>query len=453
MASRLHLIVNMHSSGAHPGAWRRPGANPRAFVDLDFYRAIAREAERGLFDSLFLADFSALQPETTYQPRWTMDPLVTMSALVGATEHIGLVSSISSTLTPPYQVARAIASIDHVSGGRAGWNVVTSFDPNAARNYGLRDLPEKRERYRRAEEHIRVVRALWASWEEQALVLDREAGVFADLDRIHPIDHHGEFYDVAGPLQLPRPPQGQPVLFQAGASEGGRVVASRYADGVFTSQLTVGSAVAYRDDLRRRAAAEGRSPDDIKVFPGIVVVAGADRNEALARRRALDDLPGGRNARIVQMQKSLGLALTDIDFDARPSQSLLAQAAERAKDHTTFADNLLKFFADPDKTWSDFFNSSSTGHRTLIGGPQEIADSFEQWLDAGAADGFVLMFDALPDGLRDFVDLVVPELQRRGLYRRAYEPSLTLAGRLGLRRETAVLQRADDATSATSATA
>ncbi len=214
--SQLRLIVNMQPSGVHQGAWMAPGANRRAFIDLENYRDIARLAERGLMDAVFLADFAALQPESSRQPRWTLDPMVILSALASVTDHVGLVCSLSTTLNEPYHVARLVASLDHVSRGRAGWNVVTSFDPNSARNYGMQDLPAKADRYRRAGEFVDVVRALWGGWEPDALALDPATRTFVDTSKVRAADHLGEFFSVAGPLQVPTPPQGQPVLFQAG---------------------------------------------------------------------------------------------------------------------------------------------------------------------------------------------------------------------------------------------
>ncbi|WP_205473408.1 NtaA/DmoA family FMN-dependent monooxygenase [Nocardioides sp. SYSU D00038] len=424
----LPLVVNMQPSGVHQGAWQAPGADPRAFVDLGYHRELARQAERGVLDAVFLADFAALQPESHRQPRWTLDPLVTLSALAGATEHVGLVASISTTLVEPYAVARAVASLDHVSGGRAGWNVVTSFDPASARNVGLAELPDKAVRYRRAGEHVDVVRALWSSWEDGALAFDRTTHTFIDTAKVHPVDHHGEFFDVAGPLQVPPPPQGQPVVFQAGGSEGGRDLAARQADAVFAAQLTLASARDYRADIRARAAALGRDPQHLLLFPGVVVVAGETRAEALAKRRALDDLVGTPEARLVNLAHFLGVDQALLRLD-RPLPPEAHRPATHGADGFRLA--VLSFFADGERTVGDFLREGSFGHRSLVGDPVTIADDLQSWWEGGAADGFVLMFDALPSGLRDFVDLVVPELRRRGLTRPAYDGS-DLRTRLGL---------------------
>jgi FMN-dependent oxidoreductase (nitrilotriacetate monooxygenase family) len=428
----LRLIVNMQPSGVHQGAWMAPGANPRAFVDLDYYRQIAAIAEEGRIDSLFLADFAALQPESNRQPRWTLDPLVTLSALAAVTEHVGLIASISTTLTEPYHVARVMASLDHASRGRAGWNVVTSFDPNSARNFGLVSLPDKDARYRRAEEFVDVVRALWDSWEEGALALDPATQTFVDTSKVHPIDHAGEFFDVAGPLQVPTPPQGNPVLFQAGGSDAGRDLAARQADGVFAAQLTLASSREYRDDLRVRAEKAGRAADDVLLFPGVVVVAGRDREEALAKRRALDDLVGAPDGRLAGLAHFIGVNPESLVLD-EPLPAEVRENGPTGQGAEGFRQAVLAFFDDESKTVADFLREGSLGHRTLVGDAQTIADSFEEWFDGGAADGFVLMFDALPTGLRDFVDLVTPELQRRGLFRREYDDDNHLGSRLGAR--------------------
>jgi len=428
---QLRLIVNMQPSGVHQGAWMAPDANRRAFVDLDNYRRIAEIAERGRLDALFLADFAALQPESNRQPRWTLDPMVTLSALAAASEHLGLIASISTTLTEPYHVARVVASLDHLSRGRAGWNVVTSFDPNSARNYGLAQLPAKADRYRRAGEFVDVVRALWSSWEPDALALDPETRTFIDTAKVHPVDHEGEFFSVAGPLQVPPPPQRQPVIFQAGGSDAGRDLAARQADGVFAAQLTVESARSYRDDLRNRAEKEGRSADDVKLFPGVVVVAGATREEALAKRAALDDLVGPAPARLTGLEHFLGLPAGTLKLDEPLPDEARAPAGNDAMEG--FRQSVVSFFDTPGRTVGDFLREGSVGHRVLLGDAVSIADDLQHWFEEGAADGFVLMFDTLPSGVADFVDLVVPELQRRGLFRREYEDG-DLTARLGIAR-------------------
>ncbi|WP_185995485.1 NtaA/DmoA family FMN-dependent monooxygenase [Nocardioides campestrisoli] len=426
----LHLLANMQPSGVHQAAWRTPGANRRSFVDLDYYLELARLAERGGLDALFFADFAALQPESGRQPRWTMDPTLLLSAIAATTEHIGLVASISTTLAEPYHVARVVATLDHLSRGRAGWNVVTSFDPRSAHNFGLDQLPEKEARYRRAGEFVEVVDALWSSWEEGALALDAEAGTYLDLDRVKAVDHVGEFFRVAGPLQVPTPPQGRPVVFQAGASGPGRDLAARTADGVFAAQLAPESARRYRDDLRARASELGRAPEEIRFFPGVVVVAGETRAEALAKRAALDDLVGSADARLINLAHFLDLDPRSLRLDA----SLPPEAWESSSHGAEgFRHSVLSFFEDAGRTVGDFLREGSLGHRTLLGDPRSIADDFEEWHVTGAADGFVLMFDAQPAGLRDFVDLVVPELRRRGLVRTGYAEE-TLAQRLRLPR-------------------
>ena len=428
---QLRLIVNMQPSGVHQGAWMAPGANKRAFIDLDNYRDVARLAERGLMDAVFLADFAALQPETSRQPRWTLDPMVVLSALAGVTDHVGLVCSLSTTLSDPYHVARVVASLDHVSRGRAGWNVVTSFDPNSARNYGLADLPAKADRYRRAGEFVEVVRGLWGGWEPDALTLDPQSRTFVDTTKVHPVDHSGEFFSVAGPLQVPTPPQRQPVLFQAGGSDAGRDLAAREADAVFAAQLSPESARAYRDDLRQRAVELGRSADDVRLFPGVLVVVGETREEALAQRAALDDLVGGAPARLRTLEHFLGLE----EGTLKPDEPLpeAARTGGGAGTVEGFRQAVLSFFDTPGRTVGDFLREGSVGHRTLLGDPVEVADDLQAWLEEEAADGFVLMFDSLPSGLERFVDLVVPELQRRGIFRTAYDDDPRLRARLGLR--------------------
>ncbi|QIG42897.1 NtaA/DmoA family FMN-dependent monooxygenase [Nocardioides anomalus] len=433
--SLLPLIVNMQPSGVHAGAWLAPGADPRAFISLDYHRELATLAERGRLDGVFLADFAALQPESGRQPRWTFDPVVTLSALAAVTEHVGLVASISTTLTEPYHVARVVASLDHVSRGRAGWNVVTSFDPNSARNFGLAQLPDKDARYRRAGEFVEVVDALWSSWEQGALALDRGTRTFIDTDKVHPVDHVGEFFSVAGPLQVPPPPQGRPVVFQAGGSDAGRDLAARTADGVFAAQLTVASSREYRDDLRVRAEKAGRRADDVRLFPGVVVTVGETRAEALAKREALNELVGSPDARLAGLAHFIGVDPASLALD-EPLPPAVRESAGSGGGAEGFRQSVLSFFDEPGRTVGDFLREGSLGHRTLVGDPATIVDSLEEWRDGGAADGFVLMFESLPTGLRDFVELVVPELQRRGLTRTEYDDHETFAARLGLDRRT-----------------
>lgn len=425
---QIHLNLNVQSAGIHPAAWRMPEGRPRGFIDPAYYREIGTLAERGLFDSIFLADHSTLWQSPASVPGWSLDPLVTLAGLAAHTTHIGLVASISTTFSQPYQVARAVASLDHASGGRAGWNVVTSWDERAARNFDIQALPTREARYRRAGEFVDVVRRLWDSWDADALVADPASGLFADPARIHPIDHVGEFHSVRGPLQVPRTPQGRPAIFQAGGSDGGRDLAARHADAVFTVQPDIGSARAYRTDLRARAEALGRAPDTLRVFPGVIVVTGRTAEEARAKRRRLDAVLGGEPALLARFAQALGVPPDRLDAAQPFPEDLIAQAVA-ANQRQGFIDAVVAQLRDRTRTVRDHLEQGAIGQRTLVGSADEVADSLQQWFDGGAADGFIIMCDIFPGGLADFVDLVVPRLQERGLYPRAYQAA-TLRERL-----------------------
>lgn len=414
----LRLIVNMQSAGAHPAAWRSPDVDPLGFLDVGYYRTIAQEAERGLFDAVFLADHNAFPRQIGTRPGWTLDPLVILTAVASATSSIGLIASQSTTFHHPYNIARTLLSLQHASNGRAGWNVVTTWEENAARNYDLPGLPAKADRYRRADEFIRVVTGLWHGWQDDALVADTVTGRFVDSSRVAPLEHHGEFFTVAGPLQVPPSEWGTPVIFQAGGSPDGRELAAAHADGVFSAQTRLADARAYRADIADRAAAHDRPPPGI--CPGVVVVVAETRDEAWQKRRALDALLGDEDARLAAFAKSYGLAGEHLDFD----EPLPPHLIERVTAHIPqagFQDAATALLADAGVTLREVISGGGVGHRSLVGSPHEVADSLQQWYEDDGADGFVLMLDKSPAGLTDFVDLVVPELQRRGLHRLSYE--------------------------------
>lgn len=423
---QLRLLVNMQSAGAHPAAWRAPDVDPLGCLNVGYYQQIAREAERGLFDAVFLADHNAFPRQIGTRPGWTLDPLVVLTAVAAVTSSIGLVASQSTTFHHPYNIARSLLSLQHASGGRAGWNVVTTWEENAARNYDLPHLPGKAERYRRADEFVRVVTGLWQGWEPDGLVADTVSGQYVDTERVHALDHHGEFFTVAGPLQVPPSPWGPPAIFQAGGSEYGRNLAAQHADGVFSAQTQLAEAQAYRADLTQRAGAHHRPPP--AVCPGVVVVVASTHDAAWDKRRALDDIVGDEQTRLNAFAASYGLSGERLDPDA-PFPTHLVERVTARIPQAGFQDAAVALLTDPARTVREVVTGGGIGHRSLVGSPGEVADSLEEWYVTGAADGFVVMVDKSPSGLSDFVDLVVPELQRRGLYRRAYQPG-SLAERL-----------------------
>lgn len=429
MTRRMHLAVNVHGIGISPAAWWF-AEDPLGSVHLEHFVRVARIAERGHLDAFFMADSLAppFPPETGIV--WGLDPQLLLASVAAVTERIGLVASVTTTFNEPYNVARSIASLDHLSRGRAAWNIVTSYDQEGARKFGLPELPDKGLRYRRAAEFTDVVRALWDSWDDAAVVLDRERNVFADSARITPVEHRGEIFSVAGALQLPRPPQGHPVLFQAGASEAGLNLAAKYADGVFAAQHTLRGALRYYEDVKRRLPAHGRSADELKVLPGVTLVVAGSDEEAQRRARATRELLG-EDESIAKFLALLGVELAPAEYD-RPVPAAVRAVFANGFHNRGFDQATLDLLDErPDITPRELADVGGNVHRTLVGGPERIAADLARWFEAGAADGFVLMFDQLPLGLEAFVDHVVPLLVRRGVFRAEYEGS-TLREHLGL---------------------
>jgi FMN-dependent oxidoreductase (nitrilotriacetate monooxygenase family) len=434
---RLHLNVNFGGAGVHPESWRSPEGRRFAAIDIDHYQEVARLAERGLLDAVFLADMLAPNADLKVAPKWALDPIVTASAMAVATTHVGFVVTISSTFNHPYNIARALLSLDHVSKGRIGLNIVTTFDNRAARNFGLKEIPTHDDRYARAADFIEVVLKLWDSWEDDALLADTTAGIWGDAARIHAIDHRGPYYSVAGPLQVPRSPQGRPVLLQAGSSPQGRVLGAQYAEAIFTVQQVLSEAQAYYTDIKTRARALGRNPDGLLILPGLNPVIGGSEAEAQARRKALDDLAEANGASLNFFAKRLGVDPADLDLDKPVPEKVLAKIRDdhRKIDEGSskgFADASLAMASDHSLTVREIIDRGA-GHRRIVGTPEQIADNIETWFTGRAADGFNVNADVFPSSLAAFVDHVIPVLQRRGLYRTSYEGT-TLRQHFGLPR-------------------
>jgi FMN-dependent oxidoreductase (nitrilotriacetate monooxygenase family) len=419
------------STGHHEASWRLPESDPRADTDIEHYKALARTAERGTFDSLFLADSPALWGDVSHRPAGVIEPLTLLTVLATVTAHIGLIATASTTYNEPYNLARRFASLDHVSGGRAGWNIVTTAGPAAARNFGLEDAPVHAERYERAAEFTDVALRLWDSWAEDVYVGDKELGVWGDQRKIRPPRHEGKFYSVEGALNIPRSPQGHPLLVQAGSSEDGKDFAARHAEAVFTAQQTLAEAKAFYADLKARTIAAGRDPEHIKILPGLVPVIGSTEAEARARDAELEELityeHGQRHlAALLQLPVEL-LPLDERLPDNLPPTELINGAQSRYE--------LIVDLARRDKlTVRELIGrlGGGRGHHTFAGTPEQIADEIESWFTGGAADGFNIMPPVLPSGLELFVDEVVPILRVRGLFRTEYVPGQTLRGRYGL---------------------
>lgn len=431
-ARQLHLNAFLMSTGHHEASWRLPESNPYAATDVNHYAELARIAERGTFDSLFLADSPQLNGDVGRRPLGVLEPLTLLTALVAVTERIGLIATASTSYNSPYNLARRFASLDHVSGGRAGWNIVTTATVDAARNFGLDDLPDHASRYARADEFVQVAQKLWDSWQDDAVVADKAAGVWGDQSKIHPPAHRGEYFSVEGPLNIPRSPQGYPLLVQAGSSEDGKALAARHAEAVFTAQQTFEEARAFYTELKARTIAAGRDPDAIKILPGIVPVIGSTEAEAAAKDRELDEAIVPEYAHR-QLASTLRIPLEQLELDRELPDNLLPEdAIEGAKSRYTL---IVELARRERLTVRQLIGrlGGGRGHRTFTGTPEQVADTIEQWFRGGVADGFNIMPPTLPSSLELFVDQVVPILRSRGLFRSEYTAA-TLRGHYGLAR-------------------
>ncbi|CAH1688383.1 N-acetyl-S-(2-succino)cysteine monooxygenase [Hyphomicrobiales bacterium] len=428
--SQMHLGVFVLGTGHHVSAWKLPDAWGNA-EDLSLLQHVASTAERGKFDLIFFAD--ALNTGPTVHPSMMvrLEPLTLLSALAMTTSHIGLAATASATYSEPYNLARLFASLDHISGGRAAWNVVTGAFPEAALNFSRDHHPPHAQRYASATEFVKVAKGLWDSWEDGAIVMDKRAGQFADTSRMHVLDHKGEFYTVKGPLNISRPPQGHPVIIQAGASDAGRTLAASIAEIVFAVQQDLTAAKAFRADLRELASKAGRDPDHMKVMPGVSPIIGETEADAKAKLAMLGEMMDPKSALKV-LSERLGQDLSDYPLDGPvpelPPSSMMQghavtlTAMAKAKNMTL---RELRNYA-----------AAAMGHRLLVGTPEMVADGLEEWFAAGAADGFNIMPSWFPGAFDDFVDHVVPILQKRGLFRTEYT-GRTLRDHLGLPRPAA----------------
>ncbi|QAX85426.1 nitrilotriacetate monooxygenase [Pseudomonas sp. DTU12.3] len=431
--AQMSLGAFLMSSGHHLAAWRHPRAWSGGGLDFQHFRKLATTAERGKFDAIFFADNLALMGSPELGQFTTagdvFDPLVLLSGLAAVTERIGLVSTVSTSYNEPYLLARKFASLDHLSGGRSGWNLVTSATDLEALNFGRDKHFEHGDRYQRAEEFIDVVTGLWDSFEDDAFVRDKTSGVFFQPDKLHVLNHHGDNYRVRGPLNIPRTPQGYPVLIQAGSSEPGKALAARTAEVVFTAQQTLANAQAFYADVKGRLAGYGRRPEHLKVMPGISPVIGRTQSEAEDKYQQLQDLVEPRVGLAMLAGMAGGFDLSEYDLDGPlpelpPSNSMQSRQALfidlARRENLSIRQLYLKV-------------AGARGHHTVIGTPKTIADTLEQWFVEQAADGFNIMPPFLPEGLDEFVDGVVPLLQQRGLFRHEYSGT-TLRDHLGLER-------------------
>jgi FMN-dependent oxidoreductase (nitrilotriacetate monooxygenase family) len=431
-AKQLRLGAFMRPISIHTGAWRYPGAWPDANFNLNAYVRLIRKLEEGRFDAFFMADHMAVlnMPVEALKRSHTItsfEPLTLLSALAMVTERIGLIATASTTYNDPYHIARKFASLDHISGGRAGWNLVTTANPDAALNFGQDAHMAHGERYKRAREFYDVVTGLWDSFADDAFIRDVDSGIFFNPDRMHVLGHKGEELSVRGPLNIARPVQGWPVIVQAGASEAGRQIAAETAEAVFGASATIEEARAFYADVKGRMDRLGRRRDHMKILPGCFVVVGETEDAAKAKRAKLDSLVHYANA-IGSLSMALGVDASAFDPDGPlpeiPETETSKSGRERAIRLARRENLTVRQLAQ---------RLGGYAGLAMVGTPAMIADQMQHWLETEACDGFNVMFPYLPAGLEDFVDHVVPELQRRGIYRRDYE-GVTLRENLGLPR-------------------
>ena len=435
---QIKLGAFIPTTSQHVAGWRLPSSRPEEMLNIDYAIELAQTAERGLFDAYFLADglstswshgASKYEKSLSYNDKMAgFEPLTLFSALSAVTKHIGFIATASTTYEEPYLLARKYASLDHISKGRAAWNVVTTCSEVTARNFGMQKHPDPATRYARADEFIEVTQKLWDSWEDDAFVCDKNSGQFLDPQKKHEPLHTGQFFNVQGSLNVPRSPQGYPVIVQAGQSEEGRELAAKHAEVVFTVQQQLESAQAFYRDVKQRLKKYNRDADDLKIMPGVSIFVAKTEQEAQAKYDFLNSLIhpdvgigllSGLAGNIDLSQFDLNAPFPQLDHATINSRQQLM--IEIAHEHNFSIRQFYEFVA------------SARGHWTLIGTPEQIVDQLQLWFENEAADGFNVLPPSTPAGLDDFVEFIVPELQRRGLFRTAYEGK-TLRENLGLKR-------------------
>lgn len=428
---QIRLGAFISGPGHHVAAWRHPQAQADGRFNFAHLKSVTQLAERGLFDAVFLAD--GLSARTGANGLTSnsagFEPVTLFSALSSVTKHIGFIATASTTYEDPYILARKFASLDLLSDGRAAWNVVTTGGAEAAGNFGLDAHPDHALRYERAREFVEVVRSLWDSWEDDAFLLDKQSGHFYDPSKVHALNHHGKHLRVRGPLNTPRPVQGHPVIVQAGASNDGRELAAQTAEVIFTAWQTLEEAQAFYRDVKGRLAKYGRHPDELKVMPGVFPVIGRTEAEAQAKLQELQDLILPQVG-LAQLSALIG----GFDLSAYPIDGPVPELPETNNNKSRQA-LLLKLARERNLTIRQLYLSiaGARGHWQLVGTASQIADQLQTWFENEAADGFNVMPPVMPGALHDFVELVVPELRRRGLFRTSYE-GRTLRENLGLAR-------------------
>lgn len=427
MATReLRLGTIIQGAAGNMSAWRHPAARADASINFDFVKSVAQKAEQGKFDFLFVADGLYINEKSIPHFLNRFEPITLLSTLAAVTRHIGLVGTLSTSYSEPFNVARQFASLDHLSGGRAGWNVVTSPLEGSAKNFSRAAHPEHALRYRIADEYLQVVKGLWDSWEAGAFVRDQASGRFFDPAKLHPLHHHGDFFQVEGPLNIERTPQGRPIIFQAGASHDGKQLAARHADAIFTHQHTLEDAQAFYQDVKSRLEAYGRRPEHLQVFQGVSVIVGSDAADVERQYQATAALVSIENA-----LNYLGRYFEHHDFSQYPLDAPFPDIGDLGQNSfRSTTDEIKRNARERGLTLRQVALEAATPRPLFHGTPQQVADGLQHWFEQHATDGFIIN-GGTPDTFPRFVDQVVPLLQARGLFRREY-PGETLRASLGL---------------------
>ena len=434
---QIKLGAFIPTTSQHAAGWRHPESRPQDHLNIDYAIELARTAEKGLFDAYFLADGLSVSWGNAKEGQRGLgdkavgfEPVTLFAALSAVTQNIGFIATASTTYEDPYILARKYASLDHISKGRAAWNVVTTASADTARNFGLEQHPDPKTRYERADEFIEVTQKLWDSWEDDAFLYNKESGQFFDVSKFHEPKHQGKYFKVDGALNVSRPPQGYPVIVQAGQSEDGRELAGKYAEVIFTAQQNLADAQEFYRDVKSRLLKYGRHADDLKIMPGVSIFVAKTEQEAQEKYQLLNSLihpkvglsllsglSGGINLEKYDLDAPFPkLEDADINFSSRQQMMI-----DIARKHNFSIRQLYEYIA------------SARGHWTLVGTPEQVVDQLQNWFENEAADGFNILPPTTPAGLNDFVEFIVPELQRRGLFRTEYEGK-TLRENLGLKR-------------------
>ncbi|MEH7419414.1 LLM class flavin-dependent oxidoreductase [Neobacillus drentensis] len=415
----MHLNLFLYNLGHHEASWRHPESLTDQLMDFTYYKQLAQKAEKAKMDAIFLADRISTSPAAVEKGSLvSFEPTTLLSALAAVTEQIGLIGTVSTSFNEPYNVARRFSSLDFLSNGRAGWNIITSGTDSEAQNFNLDRIPNHTERYKKAKEFLEVTMKLWDSWEDDAVLADKENGIFADNQKVHEIHHNGEYFKVRGPLNMPRSPQKRPVLFQAGTSEDGKEFSSQYADAIFTAHQTFEEARAFYLYAKERIAGIGRNPDQVKILPGISFVIGNTEEEAKKREEELAEFMNFSHS-LIQLSNRIGVDVTSVPLDG-PLPNL--PDSKEIQGHQSRTKLIIELAQRENLTIKQLLIrlGGGRGHYTISGTPKSIADQLEYWFLNGAADGFNIMPQIMKRDLDLFVDLVIPELQHRQLFRTEY---------------------------------